>query len=404
MMLSSFSKTTVSNRPIILFGGGIYGEIAYRVITGIYHASVQAIVDNKVREVPWADIPVKRSAELARYRNADVLICAANAFGELCKEVGQLNGQGVRMYDLRGMLNEYMQYANTCKEQTETFCLWGEIDLQDIVMRYCFFAGEENGYQDKLTLPYCVLCITSKCSLRCKNCAAFITRYNPQKDYTFAELKRNLGTLLEAVDGITELELMGGEPFLHTEFDVILQWCIEQVKIRAVKIISNGTIVPKDHTWNLLKNHKVKLVLDDYGSLSGSLDKLTKLSQNYKVRYEVQKLQTWYQLEPVLKKGFSEDNLEQIYQGCTFRTCLGVTNGRFYHCNVSGHMNTTGLITDEESDFIQLEGKEWEPAKLRETIKKFLKIKYLRSCDYCNYYSKKEIEVAEQVKPDYEGV
>lgn len=402
-MLSSFSKTTVSNRPIIIFGGSIYGEIAYRVITELYHTSVHAILDNKVREVPWADIPVKRSAELAEYRDADVLICAANAFDMLCKEVEQYRGQGVRMYDLRGMLNEYMQYAATCKNQIETSYLYGDIDLQDIVMRYCFFAGEKNNYLDKLTLPYCVLCITSKCSLRCKNCAAFITRYNPQKDYSFVELKRNLGALLEAVDGITELELMGGEPFLHTEFDVILQWCIEQDKIHAIKIISNGTIVPKDSTWNLLKNNKVKLVIDDYGSLSKSLEKLIGLSQNYRVRYEVQKLQTWYQLEPVLKKGFSEDSLEQIYQGCTFRTCLGVTNGRFYHCNVSGHMNTTGLITDEESDFIQLEGKDWKPIELRETIKNFLQIRYLKSCDYCNYCSKKEIEVAEQVKQGYKG-
>lgn len=58
-------------------------------------------------------------------------------------------------------------------------------------------------------------------------CVAFITRYQNKKDYTLAYVKDNLGKVIDAIDGIIELELMGGEPFLCREFDDILLWCIQ---------------------------------------------------------------------------------------------------------------------------------------------------------------------------------
>lgn len=390
-----FSKSDIGDRPIIIWGGGLYGEIAYRVIADMWNGKIEAVIDNKFARAPWYADDLIRSEKLREYSHADILICAANAFETIYEEIVLL-GDDIRAFGLKNILTEYKNYYENSNLSVQSPYLYGDIDFDEICLRYQYYAGEDNGYRDKIYLPYCVLCITTKCSLRCKNCAAFITRYKPQKDYSMEYIRRNFGLILEAVDGIQELELMGGEPFLHSEFDVILQWCIEQEKIHAVKIVTNGTIMPKESTWQIMKHNKVKLVIDNYGKLSRVFDAMVLRARESGVRYEEQNLQKWYQLEPLVEKNISEEGLKKIYHDCNFRTCIGMTNGRFYHCNVAGHMNTVGLLTDQQSDYVELERREWDMEKLRDAIRELLAIEYLKACDYCGYSENIDIPVAEQ--------
>lgn len=393
-MLQTFDRTRMSDRPIILWGGAIYGEIAYQVITRIYEGTVETVIDNKYSSVPWADMQVIRSSSLKDYHGVDVLICAANAYDIIKDEIAKYAENDIKAYDIKEILKEYKKMYD--RHDVLNSYIYGDIDLDEIILKYEYYAGIPNGYDEMLYLPYCVMCITNKCSLRCRNCAAFISKYRGKKDYGSDYLIQNFSKIVDAVDGITELELMGGEPFLHEDFNTILEWCINQKKIRAIKIITNGTIIPPQETWEWLKNFKVKLVVDDYGELSRNIEKIFELAEQYGVRCERQKLQTWYQIEPINKKNFSEDELKEIFYGCNFKTCIGMTNGRFYHCNVSGHMNTVGLLPDEDADYIQIEGENWETDDLRNKIRLFIKKDYLKACDYCNYSSKIEIAVAEQ--------
>ena len=394
--MDSYGKLTEKKRPVLIWGGAMYGEIAYVVLTQLYGKNVEAVIDNKLREVSWADIKVIRTGELEKYSGVDILVCAANAFGHIVREAEKYQDRDIRLFDCRKILADYQSAREQKELQTESVYVYGGINLDEMILKYNFYAGEDNGYDKNIYLSYCVLCITSKCSLKCKNCAAFVTRYKEPADYSLEYVKSVFGKFLNVIDGIQELELMGGEPFLWHDFNDILEWCLTQDKIQTIKIITNGTIIPKEETWKLLGNKKVKLVIDDYGTLSRHYTDLVKLSEEYHVRYDVQKLQTWYQLEPVMKKGNTDQRKKEIFQDCVFRTCVGVTNGRLYHCNVSGHMNTVGLLSDAESDFIELQNKDWNNNELKETVRDFLSIPYLRACDYCNYSAHVEVLVAEQ--------
>ena len=154
--------------------------------------------------------------------------------------------------------------------------------------------------------------------------------------------------------------------------------------------------MPKESTWQIMKHNKVKLVIDNYGKLSRVFDAMVLRARESGVRYEEQNLQKWYQLEPLVEKNISEEGLKKIYHDCNFRTCIGMTNGRFYHCNVAGHMNTVGLLTDQQSDYVELERREWDMEKLRDAIRELLAIEYLKACDYCGYSENIDIPVAEQ--------
>lgn len=367
------------------------------MITKVYHASVSGIFDNKVRRVPWSDIPVMEFTEMTNFQNADALICAANAFEIVCKEIENDHVEGLKIYDLREILNDYLVFIKEHPNENKSSYLYGDIDVQDIVRKYYFFAGEDDSYMDnRVVFSYFVLIITQKCSLHCKYCGAFCSKYKPQRDYDIRLLKNNMRVLLDAIDGVTELELMGGEPFLYSELDELLRWCIEQNKIHAIKIVTNGTIIPKENIWKLLKHYKVKLVIDDYGEISRNLEKLVELSKLYQVRFEVQKLQTWYQLEPIVKKELQQSYIEQVFHECEFRNCSGILNGKFYRCLTGGHMDNLGLSWGVDGDYVQIEGKQWDTTALRVGIQRLLNINYLESCYFCNYCNHMKTKVAEQ--------
>lgn len=375
----------------------MYGEIVYKMITEVYHATVTAIIDNKYSQLDWTDSKIIRSSELGNMEGAQVLICAANSFDVISREVAAWSDRDIEAFDICELLRKYKELYLQGRIKFTSSYLYGDIDLDEIIERYEYCAGKNDAYADKLYLSYCVLCITSRCTLKCKNCAAFITKYKEKQDYSLTYVKDNFCKILEAVDGITELELMGGEPFICAEFDEILSWCIEQEKIRAIKIVTNGSVFPGEETWRLLENAKVKLVVDDYGKFSRYFDRIVDEALKRNVRCEKQRLQTWYQIEPIVRHNFSEDRLNQIFATCNFRTCIGMTNGRFYRCNVAGHMNTIGLLMDSESDYVQLQGKEWDRHTLRAELKTFLSKEHIQACDYCNLFKKVEIPVAEQL-------
>lgn len=375
----------------------MYGEIAYKMLTEVYHATVFAIVDNKYSWLDWTNCKIIRSTELENMENLQVLVCAANSFDVISRQVAAWSDRKIEAFDICELLKVYRELYLQDKKKFSSSYLYGDIDLDEIIGRYEYYAGKNNTYGEKLYLSYCVLCITSRCTLKCKNCAAFIPQYKEKQDYSFQYVKENFCKILEAVDGITELELMGGEPFVCAEFAEILEWCIEQEKIRAIKIVTNGSVFPREEIWELLENDKVKLVVDDYGSLSRRFEAIVDGAAKRGVRCEKQRLQTWYQIEPIIRHNFTEDKLNQIFATCNFRTCIGMTNGRFYRCNVAGHMNAVGLLADSESDYVQLQGKDWDRQALRSELKAFLNRGHIQACDYCNLFKRKEIPVAEQL-------
>lgn len=398
-MIESYSKGC-STKPVYIWGGALYGECTYMALRDLWGVSVAGIIDNRLSSLPWAgEEAVLRSSELENMCDVDIIICAAASFGTILREIAHLSKNGIKPYDARIVLRDFSKACSEGIMELNSTFIYGDIDFDEMIEKYDFCAGVKNGYDKKVFLPYCVCCITTKCSLRCKDCAAFVNDYKPQEDYSILDISDHLRMLLDAVDGILELELMGGEPFLHREFNNILYWCLTQKKIRAIKIVSNGTIMPSLETWKLLSNRKVKLVLDDYGKLSKRIGDIRERALKDKVLMEVQQLQTWYNVTPVDKRfaiKCSEKELQSVYRKCVFSNCLGITNGRFYHCNVAGHMYNAGLLEENNADYIDFR-RQWQPEVLRELIKGFLGIPYLQACRRCGYRRGIEVPVAAQV-------
>jgi MoaA/NifB/PqqE/SkfB family radical SAM enzyme len=100
--------------------------------------------------------------------------------------------------------------------------------------------------------------LSSKCNLNCKYCFA--------KDYIKSENEKfSLDNFKKAVNFIKTKEderigIVGGEPFLHPDFDKILDILEQDIDINNVIIFTNGIFIKK--YLNKLKNNKFNLLIN----------------------------------------------------------------------------------------------------------------------------------------------
>ena len=113
----------------------MYGEIAYVVLTQLYGKNVEAVIDNKLREVSWADIKVIRTGELEKYSGVDILVCAANAFGHIVREAEKYQDRDIRLFDCREILADYQSAREQKEFQTESVYVYGGINLDEMILK-----------------------------------------------------------------------------------------------------------------------------------------------------------------------------------------------------------------------------------------------------------------------------
>lgn len=385
-----FEKNSGMDKPIILYGVGMYAEIAHYVIKYMWNREVIFCVDRTYTECVWGDVQVFEPKILEKYLDANILICGANSFKQISDYLLEIGAKHI--YNIIPILEIFRTNKNTVISEMQL--VYGDLNVDEIVERYNFNAGVRNGYDEKVNLSYCVLCVTNKCSLNCEKCAAFIPYYNYKEHVSLDKIIEPFARFLGCVDNIAELELMGGEPFLHPQLDKIIEWCDKQEKINAIKIVSNATVMPTERIKKSIeKCKKIQLVFDDYGENSIKKNELIEWALEKGIRYSIQKLSTWYDIEPIKKRNQTESKLKEIFSACVWRNCVGVTNGRLFHCNVMGHLDELNMVPDFPTEYIDLTV---DDVCLREKIKNYLKKDYLEYCDYCGMVEKREVPVAKQ--------
>ena len=60
--------------------------------------------------------------------------------------------------------------------------------------------------------------------------------------------------ILEVVDEITIVRVLGGEPFLHPKLRDFIHFLVCSEKILNVQVVTNGTIAPKEELIESLKS------------------------------------------------------------------------------------------------------------------------------------------------------
>lgn len=234
------------------------------------------------------------------------------------------------------------------------------------------FAEEWNlRWRNKCVLSKIDTVITSRCTLRCKNCNLFISHAPVQCDIDLKRLKKNFDIFFESVDYVYEYTLLGGEPLLHKSIAEIISYLGNRYgkRIGRINLISNGTVIPNNDVIDILKKYHVTIHISDYTCSVDYKEILAKLQKKFlanDIEYYVIPNNTWKDvIYP--REGFQTDNPRRHMLLCGHST-HSVADGRLYWCDPAFAAECFMGFVSKEDDSLDMEANKRNYSKYEATL------------------------------------
>ena len=253
--------------------------------------------------------------------------------------------------------------------------------------------SRNSGYYEYIEIP-----ITTRCSLRCKNCSNIIPYYKCSGDYDINVLIRSIKTYLKCIERIVYVRVLGGEPFLSDNLKPVLLQLIKSDKIQRIEIVTNGTVVFNDYKLiRILKNSRIVVCISKYSFVDSS--KLIRLLRDNNINYRIDNMKYWMNYGEPVKRDKDEKELKRQFFKCS-HVCNSLVNGQVHLCPRSGHGTDLGIIKNNKDDYVDLLDNSMSIQDKKDSLNKLFRKKYIEACRYCIYGTKKstKIPVAEQLK------
>ena len=243
-------------------------------------------------------------------------------------------------------------------------------------------------YKNKVHIFQTDILVTEKCTLACSYCNMFMPHYEFPIHREFDTIKSDIDLYFNLVDYVSVFHLVGGEPFLYPHIEDLVRYILENYnhKIDKLIITTNGTILPKQSTLDLLKENDVILSVSDYSDkLEHIQNKVLKVLNAYKtqnVNHYVRTEIEWYDFGDLrVKKNLPTDELIKHFDSCTapFR---GLNDGKFYYCHLNTSAVRTNLFPLNDNDYVSIDSVSKEDL-IRFDLG-FTDLGYITFCDNCN--------------------
>jgi organic radical activating enzyme len=243
-------------------------------------------------------------------------------------------------------------------------------------------------YENKVHIFQTDVLVTERCTLACSHCNMFMPHFESPNHRTLDILKSDIDLFFSKVDYVSVFHLVGGEPFLNPNIENIIRHVVSNYtsKIDKLIITTNGTILPKQSTLDLLKSSDVILSVSDYtDKLENIKTKVLKVIETFKsqninhyVRTEIE----WYDFGDLrIKKNLPTDELIKHFDSCTapFR---GLNDGKFYYCHLNTSAVRTNIFPLNDNDYVSLDSVSSED--LIKFDLGYTDLGYITFCDNCN--------------------
>lgn len=216
---------------------------------------------------------------------------------------------------------------------------------------------------DRLYTNLAQICVTERCTLKCKKCAhACHLVPMSQKDMMLESVKKSADCFFEVFDVVNEFVLIGGEPFLYKNLGILIDYICKKYreKINLFTITTNGTLVPNEEVLKSCKKNSVVIRVSDYSKtiprLLHNYKKLYKTLDEYGIDYltwETDDKNSWVDYGfDVLENKSIEDTMA-TYRKCK-TLCREVKEDRYYYC-VMAHTVAENMGLDfGKDDYLDL--------------------------------------------------
>lgn len=279
-------------------------------------------------------------------------------------------GDDQLMYDkriaepARRMLSKYLKKFESTPEE--------KADYEKTLER---FLGEK-----ALVMPYLTSLITSKCSLKCRDCNNLMPFCKGGRILDLDTILSNINRVKEALDCCVCLDITGGEPFLHPYLGEIVAEVTACEKFMFVQIITNGTIKPRMEWAKALSHPKVILRISEYPGYTKTSEMVAFCKEN-NIRFVIKKELQWEVSGGIERRNKKYEEIVNEYLRCwAGQYCKAIWDGKLYACARAAFLHDI-KASDHVSDYVDLNSEH-----LREDIMKHMvSTIYVDACDFCDH-------------------
>lgn len=233
--------------------------------------------------------------------------------------------------------------------------------------------------------------ITERCTLKCKHCGPFIPYIQNPVDAVISDILNGLELYFTYVEKLSILNLTGGDPIIHKEFDTLLEEIGERYynkKIDHIALLTNGIVFPKENTLKLLKKYEVIVHITNYKQATNlqKIEEFEQLLNQYQISYEIITHPHWVDMGyPQESNGLeTKEQWSSLFSTCSI-PCTAIYGDKLAYCASVFMAERIGYCTVAPNDYLDLSSlKEEEKVKILEFTSGYCEKGYVELCKKCN--------------------
>lgn len=197
--------------------------------------------------------------------------------------------------------------------------------------------------------PFLILFINSVCNLKCEHCF-YWSNLNKKNDLTFDEII----TFAKNYGPFENLNLSGGEPFIHSKLGEICRFFIKNNKVKQIYIPTNAYFPDKirSNVLEILKEPTLELLVIEisldgmpeyHNKLRGDLHSFEKAMMSYRILEKIQTLDV--RLKIHANTTVTSDNVEEVKR---------LTKYLYDNCSKIEHHNIALIHGNRKNSSLQI--------------------------------------------------
>ena len=380
-----FNRETMNKEmPVIIYGASTYGEIAFVALKKI-GINVCCFCDRFVKG-EYLGVKVIAPEELQDFINANIIIASRDYFYDIKDKLTEFGCKNI--YDMRELI---------AIDLSDSKLSVRAMDMYSGKDSYIDVANNQNS--EKINFPRIQFVVTERCSLRCRDCISLMQYYEKPENVHIDDYVCSFDRLISIVDNVSELRILGGEPYMNPDVYKVIDRYADSKKIATISVYTNGTIVPNELNLRALEKDKVILHISNYNHNEESVNKLIQEIKKYNINYFVRSYDAWNECGNLECREYSVDKMKKMFSKCFERGCYSFFRGQLHVCPRSAHAMYLKAMPDVKDDYVDLMDKDIPDEELKKQLMNLSQKTYIEACNYCKGpdYSTPNIPAAIQI-------
>lgn len=244
---------------------------------------------------------------------------------------------------------------------------------------------------EKPTLAYFEVPITDNCNLNCKGCLFASNMTSGNQHISLDSIRKDAKRMAELFYDVPWIRILGGEPLMHPDIVMILEYYRETFPDSEIDLCTNGLLIPKmgDEFWNCVKSNRISIHVSGYKPTYNMLEQIDVILRGHGLPYVILKRDSfvkYYTDRP-------DNDMDMSFEKCIASSCYEVYRGKISSCSAviafekfNKKFGTEYKITENE-DWFDIHDPQANAKKISEALSRASYI-----CKYCNTLQAEDFE------------